>query len=84
LIGKPSTGNNTQAARAVWPEGFPETFCTDHWRCRFYASTTTGDITHRDIIALLTTLTDAGVDVIKTEYLCMFDGVKGFALGQGQ
>jgi isocitrate dehydrogenase len=19
----------------VWPEGFPETFCTDHWRCRF-------------------------------------------------
>jgi hypothetical protein len=19
----------------VWPGGFPETFCTDHWRCRF-------------------------------------------------
>jgi len=19
----------------VWPEGFEETFCTDHWRCRF-------------------------------------------------
>ena len=19
----------------VWPEGFSETFCTDHWRCRF-------------------------------------------------
>ncbi len=19
----------------VWPQGFPETFCTDHWRCRF-------------------------------------------------
>ena len=19
----------------VWPEGLPETFCTDHWRCRF-------------------------------------------------
>ena len=19
----------------VWPEGFQETFCTDHWRCRF-------------------------------------------------
>jgi isocitrate dehydrogenase len=68
----------------VWPEGFPETFCTDHWRCRFYASTTTGEIKQRDIIALLNTLTDAGVDVIKTEYLCMFDGVKGFALGQGQ
>lgn len=21
----------------VWPDGFPETFCTDHWRCRFKA-----------------------------------------------
>jgi isocitrate dehydrogenase len=19
----------------VWPGGFPETFCTDHWRCRY-------------------------------------------------
>jgi len=19
----------------VWPGGFSETFCTDHWRCRF-------------------------------------------------
>ena len=22
----------------VWPQGFPETFCTDHWRLRFKAS----------------------------------------------
>jgi isocitrate dehydrogenase len=22
----------------VWPEGFRETFCTDHWRCRFKSS----------------------------------------------
>ena len=68
----------------VWPGGFPETFCTDHWRCRFVASTDNGAITQRDIVALLATLTDAGVDVIKTENLCTFDGVKGFALGQGQ
>ena len=19
----------------VWPNGFEETYCTDHWRCRF-------------------------------------------------
>jgi isocitrate dehydrogenase len=36
------------------------------------------------IVALLSGLTEAGVDVIKTENLCTFDGVKGFALGQGQ
>jgi len=27
---------------------------------------------------------DSGIDVIKTENLYMFDGEKGFALGQGQ
>ncbi|QDL53292.1 NADP-dependent isocitrate dehydrogenase [Rhodoferax aquaticus] len=68
----------------VWPGGFPETFCTDHWRCRFVARSTGGTIGHADIIALLTQLTEAGVDVIKTENLCTFDGQQGFALGQGQ
>ena len=68
----------------VWPGGFPETFCTDHWRCRFAATAADGTIAQRDIVALLGVLTDAGVDVIKTENLCTFDGVKGYALGQGQ
>jgi isocitrate dehydrogenase len=68
----------------VWPGGYPETFCTDHWRCRFVAATENGVITQRDIVALMGALTDAGVDVIKTENLCAFDGVNGFALGQGQ
>jgi isocitrate dehydrogenase len=68
----------------VWPRGFPETFCTDHWRCRFVAPGTDTATSHRDIIELLAKLTGAGVDVIKTENLCTFDGVAGFALGQGQ
>ncbi len=68
----------------VWPKGLPETFCTDHWRCRFQMGATGASIGHRDIIELLSRLTEAGVDVIKTENLCTFDGVAGFALGQGQ
>ncbi|TAG78594.1 MAG: NADP-dependent isocitrate dehydrogenase [Betaproteobacteria bacterium] len=68
----------------VFPGGFPETFCTDHWRCRFVAIQESGEVTHRDIIEVLTTVTDAGFDVIKTENLCTFDGERGFALGQGQ
>lgn len=67
----------------VWPQGFPETFCTDHWRCRFVAKTGT-TIEHRDIIELLGRVTQGNVDVIKTENLCTFDGENGFALGQGQ
>jgi isocitrate dehydrogenase len=68
----------------VWPGGFPETFCTDHWRCRFVATTSQGMIHPREIVSLLGRLTDMGLDVIKTENLCTFDGERGFALGQGQ
>ena len=68
----------------VWPGGFPETFCTDHWRCRFVASESGGQVAARAIVDLLGALTDAGIDVIKTENLCTFDGEQGFALGQGQ
>ena len=68
----------------VWPQGFPETFCTDHWRCRFTATSAQGTIGQRDIVELMAALTDAGIDVIKTENLCTFNGAQGFALGQGQ
>lgn len=67
----------------VWPAGFPETFCTDHWRCRFVAPQGQA-VTHADIVGLLQALTAGGVDVIKTENLCTFDGERGYALGQGQ
>jgi isocitrate dehydrogenase len=68
----------------VFPGGFPETFCTDHWRCRFVSKSDVDFITHHDIIGILRRVTDAGFDVIKTENLCTFDGERGFALGQGQ
>jgi isocitrate dehydrogenase len=71
----------------VWPEGFPETFCTDHWRCRFMGVDAEGkpkDPTHLDIIRLLHNLQGDGLDFIKMENLCTFDGEPGYALGQGQ
>ena len=67
----------------VWPGGFAETFCTDHWRCRFHS--TAQPITHRDVAALLLHLCDTTtLDVIKTENLCTFDGEPGYSMGQGQ
>ncbi len=61
----------------VYPDGAPETFCTDHWRCRFMASDAT--IEHNQIIGLLGRVNDAGFDFIKTENLCTFDGKEGFS-----
>jgi isocitrate dehydrogenase len=67
----------------VWPEGFPGIFCTDHWRCRFQSI---GEVptTHYQIVSLLQRASNAGFDFIKTENLYMFDGERGFSLGQGQ
>ena len=67
----------------VWPEGFEETFCTDHWRCRF-KRTDGGFISKTEIIELLTIASQQDIDVIKTENLYFFDGVQGYSLGQGQ
>lgn len=67
----------------VWPEGAPETFCTDHWRCRFQAPKGT-TVTGQAVAALMQRAVTAGLDVIKLETLCTFDGEPGFSLGQGQ
>jgi isocitrate dehydrogenase len=67
----------------VWPGGLPETFCTDHWRCRFMAAPDK-QFNHAMIAELLGRLARAGVDFIKTETLCTFDGEAGYSLGQGQ
>jgi len=67
----------------VWPEGFEETFCTDHWRCRFKPANNTL-LTKADIVQLLQRAEGANVDVIKTENLYHFDGNPAYSLGQGQ
>jgi isocitrate dehydrogenase len=66
----------------VYPDGFPETFCTDHWRCRFLGDN--GQLTHDQVIALLQAVKNGGFDFIKTEHLVAFDGQKSYSLGQGE
>ncbi len=67
----------------VWPGGLPETFCTDHWRCRYMAVPGTG-FDNAAVADLLRVLAQAGIDFIKTEHLYTFDGAPGYSLGQGQ
>ncbi len=68
----------------VWPDGFPDTFHTDHWRCRFQPEASGASVSHADVVTLLSRLGEKGIDFIKTEHLCTFDGQPGFSLGQGQ
>jgi isocitrate dehydrogenase len=67
----------------VWPEGFPETFCTDHWRCRFKPAAGYA-LSHKDIVAILDRAIAQGIDTIKTENLYSFEGKPAYSLGQGQ
>lgn len=66
----------------VWPDGFEETFCTDHWRCRFKPAN--GTMSKETIYKLLEKADDLQIDTIKTENLYAFDGKPAFSLGQGQ
>lgn len=67
----------------VYPDGFPETFCSDQWRCR-YESKSGAPITQSDIRALLNRIEEAGFEWVKVENLYNFDGQAVYTLGQGQ
>ena len=66
----------------VYPDGLPETFWTDHWRCRFVA--TDGTVAAGQVVSLLGRLAEGGFDVIKTENLYTFDGERAYSLAQGE
>ncbi|MBS3961138.1 MAG: NADP-dependent isocitrate dehydrogenase [Sandarakinorhabdus sp.] len=67
----------------VWPGGLPETFCTDHWRCRFLVKAGK-QFNKAMVVDLLRNLAQIGVDFVKTDHLYNFDGEPGYSLGQGQ
>jgi isocitrate dehydrogenase len=67
----------------VYPDGMPETFCSDHWRVRFLNAEESA-ITHAQILDVLKQVQELGFDFIKTENLYTFDGERGFSLAQGE
>jgi isocitrate dehydrogenase len=56
----------------------------DHWRCRYRAISADHRTSHTEIIHLLERVHQSGLDFIKTEHLCNFDGKPGYSLGQGE
>lgn len=73
----------TNRGTKVWPNGFPETFCTDHWRCRFMREPQQG-VSYQAAIDLLQKIHHRKLEVIKTENLYLMDGKQSFSAGQGQ
>lgn len=68
----------------VYPEGIGDTFCTDHWRCRYVATNEEKGCSHGQISSLMLRVANAGLDFIKTEHLYLFDGERAYSLAQGE
>lgn len=66
----------------VWPEGQPETFCIEQWRCRFI-SDDKRTVSQDEVIKILHAFDHVGMDVIRSENLYMFDGKPGYSSAEG-
>jgi isocitrate dehydrogenase len=66
----------------VWPGGISETFLTDQWRCRFAPEG--GEVSFAAVLELLRRIDGAGLEVVKTDHLYTYDGVRGFSAGGGE
>lgn len=66
----------------VFPDGLEQTFCTDHWRCRFMKEDQ-AEVKPAEIIELINKVNDDGFEFIKTENLYLFDGEPGFSAVHG-
>lgn len=76
--------NLANRGATVWPNGNPSTFCVDHYRCRFKRDKEGGKtITMTDSMAVQYKLVEAGFTIAKTENLFLFDGKRGYTVGQG-
>ncbi len=67
----------------VWPNGMPETFRGDQFRCRHMAAGGSG-ARYADIVALLGRMSGAGISFAQAISLYDFDGERGYSLGQGE
>lgn len=68
----------------VYPDGMPETFCSDQWRCRFVHEQSGTPIHKEQINHLLQLFDQVGLDTTKTENLYTFDDMPGYSMGQGE
>jgi isocitrate dehydrogenase len=67
----------------VYPDGQPETYCSDHWRVRFTSEGMDSIGTYQDVLEITKATNDLGLDIIKTENLYRFDGETKFSMAQG-
>jgi isocitrate dehydrogenase len=66
----------------VWPQGQPETFCIEQWRCRF-TSDEGKTVSQNDVIQILHAFDRVNMDIFKSELLYTFEGKPGYSSAEG-
>jgi isocitrate dehydrogenase len=67
----------------VWPDGMPETYRGDQFRCR-HMSVNGGPLPYTAIATLLERISGAGLAFAQVVSLYDYDGERGYSLGQGE
>ncbi|HPF77761.1 MAG TPA: NADP-dependent isocitrate dehydrogenase [Alphaproteobacteria bacterium] len=67
----------------VWPNGAPETFCTDNWSLRFKGKNGQ-HVKTSEVVQLISNLNKADMNFTNALMLHTFDGVEGFTKLQGE
>jgi isocitrate dehydrogenase len=65
----------------VHPGAHPETFLSDHWRCRFLPPDPVTVLTLDDALTVPQLLAAAGIEVVGVEVLQRIDGAEGYSSG---
>ena len=76
----------------VYPDGHPETFCIDPWRCRFVAADAQVSssqlefppVPFMEVPFRLHRLIDYQLYIIKTEHLYLMGSQRAFSLGRSE
>lgn len=68
----------------VWPQTGDLLVNSDEWTLRFMPTSENKLIIHADIVSLLSKLSDAGFDFVRSNNLYLFDDKLGFSLVQGE
>ena len=68
----------------VWPQGHPETFCSDSWRCRFMSNDKNKPVSKEQIVEIMQKMAEAKIEFIQMNLLRFFDGKPGYTLAQDE
>ncbi len=69
----------------VWPEGMPETFLSDQYRCRFVVGDPKAQsVPFAEVVELMGKVNEKSLVIAKIETLRNYDGVPGYSHLQGE